>query len=329
MNLCCLLILCLLGPNDAQRPILASELKHLGPGSVRIIGKFSSLVGDQLQVDETEIPLVLNSGRIPDVLQDYNVHEYYLDIQGHWDPRRRQVRVESVRQGGTMAELLTALRQDLEQLDAGRLRSRLDWTLKQDASEADLATLRLELFSALVDRIYASVEANQRFATLSQLLLSTQPLLSEARGWHGEVLRFANAYESHPSLKEVLQQLRYFKSSQGWTRESDYLRELGLKRVGDQVLTLEQAQLRRALRDYRARREMKALIRSLPDSRYREYAKDRRLLKGMNRVEALTAWGYPNRVTWHLDNKERFEGWFYEEKTIFFLDGLIVVFDSE
>lgn len=318
------------GPGNANDLLLPDELALctiLSDQELLVYGKFESWVGDCLNLEDSTTCFVVDPNRQYSVLRgaDYRSINLVLRVR-RLRGAQPMYSVTEVERGPEPTEWLSARLQTIGQVPIPRrlliLASALRWSerssndlLQATAAEQlgkELAGIPLATGYTMTPQVLADViDLTRRY-----LGPATNDSLQDAL-----TLVFERA-ASDPLGAEVLRSKGYVRDRGTWRPESAVLAEIGMVRVGERFLTLEASRL-----DQEAARWLKtgrnaSLLRSLTPQQYGVYAKTGEVRDGMNHAEAMTAWGYAERVTWQSRDTQWFEAWFYGEQWICFVDGL-------
>ncbi|MEM7263010.1 MAG: hypothetical protein AAF488_13540, partial [Planctomycetota bacterium] len=196
-------------------------------------------------------------------------------------------------------------------------------------SDPEESRRTITLLERCVEALIAGSPDAKTAARLFQTFREYRPLLEGERLWSTGLPRFANRLPKSDRITRDMQSLGFVVDNSRWVSEGEFLEALGLRRLGSQVVGRERAELEAVIDEWVESGRRKSLLRGLTNAQYDGHAKKRRLREGMNRTEALRAWGYPGNVTWAKRSDETFEVWVYSNRRLFLVESLVFDWEDE
>lgn len=314
---------------SSERPRVAHELEiELGSlrvgDTIAVIGRFQSRLGREVLLEDSTVHYrVPSEERRFDTLRDERLRTENLELRGHVveaTQERVVVELDSIEFGPASADLFTRVRAEPD-LSLARRRALSRWALSESERDFELRETARAHALELIDAHHAAGDGEVEH--LLAVLRETHRYFADDPRWSERVSRLANARSDRVDVRTTAQELGFVKDASGWLPEAEVLQRLGMVRKEDRLMTREQALLDEAIATWERERRSKALLRGMTAEQYDESAGRHEIQEGMNRLETLKCWGYPERVTWRLRRGERFEAWCFRDRTAFFLDGSI------
>lgn len=331
MNTIVLLVLIALGTASEDDLVLPDELASCALSAQQellVYGRLESWVGDCLTLQGSTTCFVVDSNRRYPVLRSADYRSISLVLRVTHATSQPEVRyaVIDVARGPEQADWFSGRLDSLNRMPFDRRFGVIETALSWSVRDADLGLqasgaeqLRRQIVTVSEAREYVvSARLLETIIELSRqhLVIDSDPALESALGAIHE--RAA----SDPNSSAVLRSKGYVRDRGKWRLESAVLQEIGMIRVGDRYLTLDAFRLEREATGWSRSGRNTSLLRSLTPQQYGTYAKAGETREGMSRTEVMTAWGYAERVTWQRRESQWFEGWFYGDQWICFVDGL-------
>ena len=316
-------------------PVPAEQLSY-GTEPREVLGRYRDFVGDTLTMFGSPVIFKITDTNHARVILALKPSKDNLVIQGRFkkteatkpagskDPL--EFMVTSVRRAPSdleyyhgkadeaagNADALTALGKEA----MGRAALYGDTELKQKAT-----TILREGFSARKKGLAASdVEGHLSWLTVMIASLNDIP-------WALEVAQ--EFQERNPENKEIerfLDSIGCVKWRGTWLRHDEYMKAQGYISVrGEWVLPQDQSFVKTHAQVERLRASLPFMRKNTAEF-FQLQAEKGDLLIGMNRREAVTAWGFPDDVRRVSRGEETFDQWRYGESTLYFLDSTLFKF---
>ena len=125
-------------------------------------------------------------------------------------------------------------------------------------------------------------------------------------------------------MNAPIRKLGFVQRGKEWIPRSQFLEEQGWERRDEEWLRPHEAHLREIAVRYRE--VPKDELRAFSDERYKTYADERRITKGMSRQEVIRAWGFflDQNVWANREGSAVFEQLLFERgRKVYLKDGLV------
>lgn len=321
---------------ESDRPWLVDEL----PGetwevgaSISLIGRFQSRLGQEIVLEKTRVRFQLpeDDQRFP-ALVDPELRSRNLWIEGKVTQagtanEPAAVAIDSIRLGPTSVEIFDRVEAGLSSLSPGRRRAVALWGLREASVALDGAPdpelVKRAARLALDALVKEKLREGRKIEETLDLFEKSHTYLSDNARWIALVSELANENARQPEVAKAVRRLGFVPSASGWIPEATFNERIRMVRIGDRLITIDRSVLEQSIQAWKDARRSKSLLRSMTIVQYDEAAERREIQEGMRRIELLKGWGYPIRVTWIQQETERFEAWFYNDRTAYLVDGIV------
>ncbi|MFQ5654964.1 MAG: hypothetical protein ACE5GW_09565 [Planctomycetota bacterium] len=323
-------------PTPARdRPLLAEELAAVAlkdGDRLEVLGRYRSLVGPSFSVDRCEATFEIEPGSRFEVFRRPNLRELLLLIEtrvsARADGKGLTFHVLDLHRGPEPRRFFKSVRPTLPEISPRRQRAILSWAL-----DWGTRTGNKRLFQEATEQFITSVgdlmEKEQgATAEILEWFRMSDPVLRENPDWVNAIVAFANRHREERDLAPHLVEFGLIEDSDAWRPRPAFLHEVGLLELEGRVVTKERAHLERAISGWIASNGGSPLLRGRTAAQYEQHAAAGEVVEGMNRAEALRAWGYPVTVTWARRQTRLFEGWFYPDRSLYLVGGLLFAWEE-
>ncbi len=314
-----------------DRPALATELPFLdlSPGQeFVVVGWYQSRMGDRLTLDECKYEFDIDRDSNYPALRAFDLRATSLSIRcrvQHGEaPGSIKIKVLGIIEGPNHEELLETVRITFDTTPRKRRLAVVNWVFSLKPEEnPDANFVAIELFERTLARVDGADAEDGELEFILKLFQERQAILRQTPLWDREITRLANQSPPTESIEKIVRDLGFVESGNQWISETEFLASLRMVRRGDTVVTTERNALEEIADAWSTSGKRKALLRGLTNTQYESYVRKRELHEGMKRTEALTAWGYPDQVTWVDRDDQRFELWVFEDRQVHLVDDLV------
>ena len=311
----------------AEEPnrFVADELSQLDisrPLEGRLVARYGSRVGNRLELDGTEIPVVLDPQAYFPALAEAKAARGLMELVVE-PTDGRSLRVVDVVPCPGAREVFHAIESQWDERSTPRARAVLRWGFREAEHEG---AAFLEELAARWNRHGSERIEDGRESALAWLRLGSSALIADPR-W----IEFANAvatkFEGDPAVIATLEELDLIQTEARWRPRRLFLGEVGLVQRGEETITAERSQLLDRMRAWKGSGQQATLLRGKTTAQYQRHVEAHEVVSGMEREEVVKSWGYPLRVTWERRDGSFYEGWSYRDKSVWLIDGW--VFEAE
>ncbi len=314
------------GGEETVPQVVAEELAHFSPtegAQVRVLARYSSQVGVRMELEGCEAKFIVPEEKRFQVLMDSKTRRGILEIHaranrsngGSWE-----YRVEDIQGTPAADSLFAGLSARLDSTPSPRRRAVIGWALGLSTGEEQIE-FREQVASRWADLATDELGRDQESAVA--WLKIGHPHFEGDDRWIAYANQLAEKYGNERSVTSTFESLGLIESSKGWRPRSVFLHETGMIERDGERMTLDQSHLRDEIARWSERRQQASLLRGRSTPQYKELAGSHEVAEGMKREEVVLAWGYPHRVTWKREGNSFYEGWIYENREVYLIEGLV------
>ena len=288
---------------------------------VRVLGRYRAQVGMRLELEGLDASFELpEDSRYPALLRAKG-DRGLIELTAVPGSRRGEYRVVDIAEPPTFPDDFESMLAAARKRPPRAQSAFFGWAFRE-AQKPDSALLD-PLVTAWIDwgtqERSASIERGIRWLQIAR------PALEAHSSWMTAAQSLVDTFPGNQKVTKALRELDLIETSHGWRPRAVVLAERGLLEMDGEILTLEQFDLREEVLTWRQRDQQASLLRGRTTAQYQRHVKAREVVEGMERDEVVLAWGYPAEVTWLREGKQVFEGWFYPDHKVFFVDGWVFV----
>lgn len=304
----------------AVGPVPAEQLS-LREGTVEVIGRYREFLDRQLSLYDCPVVFSIDSPTHASLILSLAAGKDNLTLRGRFDTADpKHFAVESVVRAPSDVELYqerakTSSRTSAELLTLGRDALSRAERFHDDALRETGVTFLREGF--LARRKESAGDAEKSLAWLQEMvgilkdtgwaLRETQDILQGRPGWE--------------KAETFLRSLGCVKWRGNWLSEEEFMKAQGYVSMGgrwvlpqDVDFTKARAVAEKSIADH-------TILRMHTDEYYRLRSEQGKLLVGMTREEAVSAWGFPDEARRVAVGKAALDQWRFGSRLVYLLDG--------
>ncbi len=304
--------------NGSIERVVADELGHFDfGGRILVVARYKSQVGTRLEVEGTTKNFLLPEDKHFDALGVAKSKRGLLEMEV--SSGDRGFVVHDIRETSDSRTVFQELSKNIEKHSAPRQRALIGWGFREANGRGNefLEDLTSRWQKSGPDQIKLGRESALGWLRLSANAIGTDPR------WISYANQVASQFPGDPTVIAALDELDLIETESHWRPRSLFLKELGLVESQEEVLTFEQAELRKRVEEWQAGDRQATLLRGRTTAQYKRHVQAGEAIEGMEREEVVLAWGYPKSVSWIRKGKTFYEGWFYGEREVFFTEGWV------
>ena len=311
----------------AGQPIPADRLSFR-EGTVEVIGRYKEFLDKQLLLYDTPVVFVIEKDEAAGFILALTAEKDNVLIKGKFVDSDRFL-VESLRKAPSDVELF----KEREKAAGGRSKELL--ALGKQALKRSRRFHDPELYA------YARTLLKKGFAACRRETPAED--VSSRLAWVKEMMKYLNDREwalaettdilrVKPGWEEAerfLRTLDCVKWRGKWLSREDFMRSQGFFLRNRKWVSVREILFAKARARCRKIKKGQTILRTHTDEYYRLRAEQGKLLPGMTRQEAVTAWGFPDEV-WRTHKGDTvFDQWKYGDEYVYLMDGHVAIAPEE
>ncbi len=307
----------------ATEPIPAEELVYTA-GPVQVTGRYKGFFDNKLTLYDTEISFLITGSDHISFLLGLEKKKDTIQITGSFVDTET-IKVSNITKAPNDVELARTRSQRHEPGSAEFYEIAKEARKKalrfEDAELKTLASILLEQYFTQKAKTISMKESDKNLAWADEVLQHTgnkQMVIN----------RFNVVLKSHPEQQPIisyLSALNCVEWRRQWYTEERFMELQQYSQINGTWVTREELLFIQACAQIRASLTEHPIIRLKTDASYELEAKKGNLCAGMNRKEAVKAWGFADKVNRRTENGQTFEQWRYENSYIYLMNDVVVL----